>query len=116
MTARDGATARAVLDFADSTGRGAGADDGDALAGEVDVVVPAGGVDRLALEALDARHVRQRRLDQPAAAADEHVRGQAPAAGLQPPSSASSSQRPATRSVPVCTCGRTPSSSVTRSM
>ena len=44
------------LDLGDELdGGGAGADHGHALAGQVVVVVPLGGVERLALEALDAR-------------------------------------------------------------
>jgi hypothetical protein len=66
-------------------GRGAGADHGDALAGQVDVVVPARGVERRTREGLDAGHVGQRRLDQPAAAADQRVGRQRAPAGLQPP-------------------------------
>ena len=51
----------------------AGADDRDALAGEVDVVVPQRGVERRPLEALPAGDVRVRRAGELADRGDEHV-------------------------------------------
>ena len=53
--------------------RGAGADHGDPLAGEVDVVVPAGGVEELALEVVDAVDVGQPRLGEAAGADDQRA-------------------------------------------
>ena len=58
-----------------------GADDADALALERDVVVPAGGVERLALEVGDARDVGDARLVEDAGGAD-HVAGGDLAAAL----------------------------------
>ena len=65
--------------------RGAGADDGDPLADQVDVVVPPRGVEDRPGEGPQARQVGVGRLDQAAAAADEQVGGQRAAAGLEPP-------------------------------
>ena len=50
-----------------------GADHGDALAGEVVVVVPARGVEHLAGEAVDARDLGQLGLREPAGAGDQDV-------------------------------------------
>jgi hypothetical protein len=46
----------------DLDGRGSGADDGDAFAGQVEVVVPAGGVEDLALELLETRSTTRKSL------------------------------------------------------
>ena len=54
--------------------RGAGADDRDALAGQVVVVVPAGGVEDLAGEGVDARDLGQLGLREPAGAGDQRRR------------------------------------------
>ncbi len=62
----------------DLDGRGAGADDGDALPRQVGVVVPAGGVEDLALEAFDAFDVREGRLAQRADRGDEDLRDEVP--------------------------------------
>jgi hypothetical protein len=48
----------------DLDGRGSLADDGDALAGQVEVVVPPSGVEDLALELFQSVNVRQCRLGQ----------------------------------------------------
>ena len=72
------------VEMADGVGDGradldrgrAGADQRDPLAGEVGVVVPAGGVEELAAEGLDARDVGQVRLAQRADGADQDVGGE----------------------------------------
>ena len=70
----------------DLHGGGARADDGDALAPQVDVVIPARGVDRGPREGLDARDVGALGLRQHARRADDVPRGDLVAvAGLQPP-------------------------------
>ena len=65
--------------------RGAGADDGDPLAAQVHVVVPAGRVEDLALEAVDAVDVGQPRLGEPAGAGDERGGGDLAAVGEPDP-------------------------------
>ena len=73
--------------------RRAGADDRDALAREVVVVVPLGRVEGVALEALDALELGDRRLAQAADAGDEHV-------GLEGPCEVSSASARAPRPSP----------------
>ena len=65
--------------------RRAGADRGDALALEVVVVVPAGGVERLPLEVLEPLDGRRLGLRQRAHAGDHHARAQRPVGGLDGP-------------------------------
>jgi hypothetical protein len=60
----------------DLDGAGAGADDADALAGEVVVVVPAGGVEEFALEAFEALDVGQGGIDEAADAGDDDTGGE----------------------------------------
>ena len=63
----------------------AGADACDALAGDVMAVVPAGGVEDLAPEAIEAGHVGDARLAQRAHAGDQHARADRCAGGLDAP-------------------------------
>ena len=64
---------------------GAGADHGDPLAGQVVVVVPARGVEDLALEGLDALDLRQPGLREPAGAGDHDVGGDIAVVGADQP-------------------------------
>src|SRR5581483_2273275 len=74
------------LDLRDELdGRGAGADDGHPLAGEVVVVAPAGGVEHRALEPVDARQRRNGRFGQRAGGRDEDVGLEVAVRGLHPP-------------------------------
>ena len=65
--------------------RRAGADHRDPLARQVDVVVPAGGVEHLALEGLDALDLGQLRLREAAGAADHRAGGVRAAGRLHHP-------------------------------
>jgi hypothetical protein len=67
-------------------GRGSGADDGDAFAGQIDAVVPPGGVEPRSGEAADARQVRYERVGERAGSDDDVGGGAVTACGLQPPS------------------------------
>ena len=74
------------LDLGHGLDRGrAGADHRDAPAGEVVVVVPARRVERRALEVLEARERRDRRLAQEARRRDQEVGGERPLRRLDPP-------------------------------
>ena len=82
----DGEPAGARLDLGDELDRrGARADDGDPLAGEVVVVVPRRGVERRAPEVLEPGDVGQRRLVQRPGRRDEHLRREGAAARRDPP-------------------------------
>jgi len=65
--------------------RGAGADHGDALAGEVVVVVPLGGVEHPPLEPIKAGDGGDRRLVQRAGSGHEDLGGDGVVRGLDPP-------------------------------
>jgi hypothetical protein len=65
--------------------RRAGADHRDALAGEVVVVVPLGGVERLPLEAVEAWDGGDRRLVQRASSGHEDLGADGGVRGLDPP-------------------------------
>ncbi len=65
--------------------RGAGADHGHALAGEVVVVVPARGVEGRAREVLEAGQVGHERLRQRPLGGDQHVGAERPLRGLDQP-------------------------------
>ena len=69
----------------DLDGRGARADDRDPFAGEVVVVVPAGGVEDLALEPVEAVNVRQCRLGERANGRDHEIRRELPLRGAHVP-------------------------------
>lgn len=78
----DGEVAGGLGKFRDQLHRGgAGADDRDAVAGRVEVVVPGGGVDDLAVEVVDTRDVRGVRLGQEAGRRDQVPRPQGAAVG-----------------------------------
>ena len=62
----------------DLDGRGSGADDGDAFAGQVDVVIPPGGVEDLALELVETIDVRQCRLGQRTHCRHHEIRREGP--------------------------------------
>jgi hypothetical protein len=64
---------------------GAGADDRDPLAGELIVVVPAGGVDELALEVVEAFEIRRLRVDERADRADHEPGGHLLTVHREPP-------------------------------
>ena len=69
----------------DLDGRGSGADDGDALAGQVEVMVPPGGVEDVALELVETVNVRQRRLGQRTHGRDHEIRREGPLRGAHVP-------------------------------